>query len=99
MEFKMDLNFKRRAREQRIAVEVAEQFVRETRSSEQAAPPELLAHHMGLVFQRLNFIPDQAAIARVLAYASKEIARRDRVISDLTAAINRLPAPAGLKLK
>ena len=64
-----------------------------TRSVEQAAPPELLAHHMGLVFQRLNFIPDQAAIARVLEYALREIARRDRVVTDLTAAINRLPVP------
>jgi hypothetical protein len=89
----MDLNFKRRAREQRIAVEVAEQFMRETKSAEQAAPPELLAHHMGLVFRRLNFIPDQAAIARVPAYALKEITRRDRVISDLAAAINKLPVP------
>lgn len=89
----MDLNFKRRAREQRIAVEVARQFMRETRSIEQAAPPELLAHHMGLVFQRVNFIPDQAAVARVLGYALKELARRDRVVSDLTAAINKLPVP------
>jgi hypothetical protein len=29
----------------------------------------------------------------VLAYALKEIARRDRVISDLAAAIDRLPVP------
>jgi ABC-type lipoprotein export system ATPase subunit len=88
----MHLNFKRRAREQRIAVEVADQFVTATRSSEQPAPPELLAHHLGLVFQRLNFMPDRAAVARVLAYALKEIARRDRVISDLATAIDRLPA-------
>jgi hypothetical protein len=50
----MDLNFKRRGREQRIAVDVAEQFMRETRSSEVAAP-ELLAHHLGLVFQPTSF--------------------------------------------
>jgi hypothetical protein len=95
----MDLNFKRRSREQRIAVEVAGQFMRETRSVEQAAAPELLAHHLGLVFQRRDFMPDQAAIARVLGYALKEIARRDRVISDLAAAINKLPVPAELSLK
>jgi hypothetical protein len=91
----MDLNFKRRAREQRIAVEAADQFMSATRSAEQAAAPELLAHHLGLVFQRLNFIPDQAAIARILAYALREIARRDRVISDLAAAIDRLPGVGG----
>jgi hypothetical protein len=85
----MDLNFKRRAREQRI----------ETRSSEQAAPPELLAHQMGLVFQRLNFMPDQAAIARVLGYALKEIARRNRVVTDLAAAIDRLPGASRTELK
>jgi hypothetical protein len=76
----MDLNLKRRKRERAIALDVEDEFLREIKSAEQIAAPELLAHHFGLVCQRLDFIPSEAEANRVLAYASKTIARKRREV-------------------
>jgi hypothetical protein len=90
----MDWNLKRRKAELAIAHELAQQLLCELPSiAEQGAPPELLAHHFGLVCQRLDFAPDGTSAGRVLQYAMKEVNRRRRVLDDLVTALNRLPSP------
>lgn len=37
-----------------------------------------VAHHFALVCQRLDFVPSEAAAARVLGYVSNEISRKQR---------------------
>jgi hypothetical protein len=91
----MDLNLSRRKRERAVAKEVADAFLQATDATE-LAPPEKLAHHFALVYERLGIMPDDAAVSRVLHYASKEIARRGRVLDDLVTALNRFP-PAELQ--
>lgn len=91
----MDLNLKRRKRERAIAKMVAEDFLRVTSAAE-LAPPEKLAHHFAVVCERQGFMPNAAAVSRVLHYASKDIARRGRVLDDLVIALNRFP-PAELQ--
>jgi hypothetical protein len=83
----MDLNPARRRRERAIAQEVAEELMREIKSTQGGAPPELLAHHFALVCQRLTFLPGEAEARRVLRYASKEIARRRREADRLVGAV------------
>ena len=85
----MDLNLKRRKRERAIALDVEDEFLREIKSAEQIAAPELLAHHFGLVCQRLAFMPSEAEAKRVLGYASKEIARKRREVDRLEKEISR----------
>lgn len=76
----MDLNFKRRRQERAIADEVARELLREIKPTGETPRPELLAHHIGLVFQRLNIEPDEQQMTRVLHYVSKEIARVSRSV-------------------
>jgi hypothetical protein len=83
----MDLNFRRRRREVAVAREVADAFLQATDATA-LAPPEKLAHHFGLVCQRLDFVPNEMSAGRVLQYASKEIDRRRRVLGDLTTALD-----------
>ena len=92
----MDLNLKRRKRELAIAMEVADAFLQATDATE-LAPPEKLAHHFAVVCQREAFMPNAAAVSRILAYTSAEIARRGRVVNDLVTALNRFP-PAELQV-
>jgi hypothetical protein len=88
----MDFNLSRRKRELAIAKEVTDTFLQATNAVE-LAPPEKLMHHFVLVCERLGITPNDAAISRILAYTSKEIKRRKRVLDDLVTALNRLPAP------
>ena len=74
----MDLNPMRRRREREIAQDVAQEFMRTVTSTENLAPPELLAHHFGLVCQRLDFIPSEAEAKRILQYVADDIARKQR---------------------
>ncbi|WP_439925307.1 hypothetical protein [Nitrobacter sp. JJSN] len=88
----MDFNLSRRKRELAIAKEVTDAFLQATNAAE-LAPPEKLMHHFVLVCERLGITPNAPAISRILAYTSKEINRRKRVLDDLVTALNRLPAP------
>jgi hypothetical protein len=88
----MDLNPSRRKRERAVAKKVAEDFLQATNATE-LAPPEKLAHHFATVCERVGFMPNDAAISRILAYALKDINRRKRALDDLATALNRLPAP------
>lgn len=85
----LDLNFKRRANGKAIAAEVVEEFIRHT-SAAVVAPPELLAHHFGLVCQRLNYTPDNASAGRILAYVSKGIIARGNEIDRARAAVDKI---------
>jgi len=82
----MDWNLSRRKRERDVAQEVARQFLRELKSiAEQGAQPELLAHHFGLVCERLDFMPTEKSAERVLNYALKEIGRVHRKVDIIAA--------------
>jgi hypothetical protein len=78
----MDLNLTRRKREVAIAHEVVVEFLRKVPAA-QASRPEALAHHFAIVCERLGVLLNEAAVGRVLAYASKELAlkirRMDRI--------------------
>lgn len=82
----MDFNLGRRKRELTIAKEVTDAFIQAT-NAEELAPPEQLMHHFVLVCERLGMTPNDAAISRILAYTSKEIKRRKRVLDDLVTAL------------
>jgi hypothetical protein len=45
----------------------------------------LLAHHFGLVCERLGFMPTETSTERVLNYALKEIARVHRQVDVIAA--------------
>jgi hypothetical protein len=83
----LDLNFKRRSNEKRIAAEVMKEFMLAPPTN--GYPNELLAHHFGLVCQRLNFVPDHASTGRVLAYALKEIAAHGRKVDVAIVAVEK----------
>ncbi len=86
----IDLNPARRRRERALAQEVADEFQRAIKSTQQVAAPELLAHHFALVCQRLAFVPGEAEARRVLRYASIEIARARREAERLVGAMKRV---------
>jgi hypothetical protein len=86
----MDFNLSRRKRELTIAKEAADAFLQVTNATE-LAPPEKLMHHFVLVCERLDITPNDAAISRILAYTSKEINRRKRVLDDLVIALDPNP--------
>ena len=73
----MDLNPVRRKRERGIARDVAREFMRNV-TTETGAPPELLAHHFGLVCRRFDFSPSEIEAKRVLQYAQTYISRKKR---------------------
>jgi hypothetical protein len=83
----MDINLKRRAKEKNIAAEVAEQFIRETPTTE-VSQNDLLAHHFGVVCQRLEFVPDEASTGRVLSYVLKALVARSRQIDKARDAVD-----------
>ncbi len=86
----MDLNLKRRKRERAIASEVAAEFLREIRSSEQLAPPEILAHHFGRACLRMNVLLTEPEVARIFAYVEKSLARENRKVDRLRAKLNAI---------
>lgn len=79
---------KRRKRERAIADELTTQLTRNITSTEHA-PPELMAHHFGLVCQRFNFMPDEASASRILNLVATELMRRKRSAALLSKAIKR----------
>jgi hypothetical protein len=77
----MDWNLNRRKREIDIAAEVADELFRKIPINDKAAAPnELVAHHFGLVCERLKYTPDEASVGRILRYAVKEVARKQQKI-------------------
>jgi hypothetical protein len=72
----MDLNLRHRV-ERKIAHALVAEFFRNA-PSEQVAPPELLAHLFGTVCQKFNFIPDESAAKRILEFASRIVAGKQR---------------------
>jgi hypothetical protein len=72
----MDLNLARRKREREIAQAVVEELVANV--TPETVSNEVIAHHFGVICQRLDFIPTEASGKRVLQYVAKELARLDR---------------------
>jgi hypothetical protein len=73
----MDINLARRKCERKIAADVASEFLRAAPSTA-GWPPELLAHHFGVVCERLEIAPTEAEAKRILKYVSDDIARLRR---------------------
>jgi hypothetical protein len=86
----MDLNFPRRKRELAIAVEIEAELLRKVTSITEAAPPKVLAHHFASVCDRLRYTPDDASTGRILAYVSKSLTRKYRVLDDLSRSLDQV---------
>jgi hypothetical protein len=89
----MDLNPARRKRERAIADEIVAELMREITTTE-AVTPERIAHCAGLVFERLGVLPDDGVMGRVLGYAMKELARKNRELAYLRRQFDRFTCDA-----
>ncbi len=70
----------RSQREHAVANALAKEFLR-VAPSLQGFPPTLLAHHYGLVCERLGFMPDDASTGRILNYVLKQVTRLNRKLA------------------
>jgi tRNA(Ile)-lysidine synthase TilS/MesJ len=71
----MDLNPLRRKRERDIARDLRREFMKNI-TTETGASNELLAHHFGIICQRLDFTPTEDSAKRILKYVSDDITRK-----------------------
>jgi hypothetical protein len=97
---KMDLNFKRRARERRIAAEIANELYHALRPAMDKGPDAetlmaenrgLVAHIFGIACER-HQLATEAAAARVLAYVPSVLAEMNRRFEDLNKKFEKLNA-------
>jgi hypothetical protein len=90
----MDINLKRRRQEIAIADAVVEQLILEVPPSDQATPPEVLAHHFGMVCDRMAYVPTHDSTRRILAYACKGMDRKKRDFDQVQRGVDGLTAAA-----
>ena len=86
----IDLNTKRKNKEITIAIAVADEFQQNITSCLYTAPQSLLAHHFGVVCERLDFVPTEESAKRIFAHVWAEISER-RWKAEHLAAATRVP--------
>jgi hypothetical protein len=72
-----------------IADEVAAELLSKVSMTE-AGQPDVIAHHFAVVCERLGVTLDDAAVGRVLRYATNAIIRKERQVEDIQKKMDNL---------